>query len=80
METLVSSASGEAEPDSGETAGGQEQMAENDPTSDGTGTADQADAAADDTDKQNASAERRQTMEKQCRRMRRRNRIPRRPP
>ena len=34
----------------------QEQMAENDPTSDGTGTADQADAAADDTDKQNASA------------------------
>lgn len=57
VETLVSSASGEAEPDSGETAGGQEQMAENDPTSDGTGTADQADAAADDTDKQNASAE-----------------------
>ena len=45
VETLVSSASGEAEPDSGETAGGQEQMAENDPTSDGTGTADQADAA-----------------------------------
>ena len=56
VETLVSSASGEAEPDSGEPAGGQEQMAENDPASDGTGTADQADAAADDTDKQNASA------------------------